>query len=608
MGHLPRRVRRKPGSRVIVLGADGMDAALLSRWLKEGSLPNLARLAARGGWRPLQTTNPAESPVAWASFATGLNPGKHGVYDFLQRDPATYGLRVGPLTVRMSADGRGLGASNNRHGATLWSLASSVGKRCRLLRVPGTCPPDPINGRMLSGLGVPDLLGSWGASWLYTTEPGPARQSTARVSLSDGEWGEAVVAGPQGASLPLRLCLGDGRLRIQCAGQEAVLACGEWTPWWTLAFRSPQGIDWHGIARFHLWQLEPYINLYLSPLNIDPRQPCLPLTHPADGALRLAERHGLFCTLGWAEDSSALSEGRLDEHGFLDQVNHVFSQHAEMTLDALVDDWDLFISVFEITDRVQHMFWRQMEAAEQGQSSRYAGVILDAYRRFDHLVGQVLAGLRPEDALIVLSDHGFKPVHRLVHVNSWLRDQGFLTVRADGDQNSGHLQADAAWEQTRAYALGLSKIYINLAGRERQGCVNPGREYEECCQAIARDLMALRDPASGEPVVRQVYRSNRLYSGAHLGMSGDLVLGFQQGYRTSQRTAVGGLSRQVIVPNRQRWSADHCSIDPPLVPGVMFASHPLARDDPSILDLAPTILQLLEVPIPREMDGSPLLA
>ena len=585
-----------------------MDAALLRRWLGDGSLPHLARLMAAGGWSPLRTTNPAESPVAWASFATGLNPGKHGIFDFLQRDPATYGLRVGPLTVRARVDGRGLEAVNNRHGTTLWELASRQGKRCLLLRVPGTCPPEAVNGRMLSGLGVPDLLGSWGTSWLYTTEPGPQQQGVVRVALTGAEWGEASLSGPQSASLSLRLRLGDGRLHIQCAGQEATLAQGEWSPWWALRFRSPLGIDWHGIARFHLWRLEPHVNLYLSPLNIDPRQPCLPLSYPEGYARDLAERHGLFGTLGWAEDSSALSQGRLDENGFLDQVRQAFQQQATMTLRALQEDRDLLISVFEAIDRVQHMFWRHMEDAESGRRSPFADVIRETYLCFDSLVGQVLDNLRSEDALVVLSDHGFKPVRRLVNVNSWLRDRGYLVTHADGNAISGDLQADVDWARTKAYALGLSKIYINLAGREGQGGVNRGREYEELCQAIARDLLDLRDPASGEPVVRRVYRGNRLYSGAHLGGSGDLVLGFHQGYRTSQRTALGRLSRHVVVPNRQKWSADHCSIDPPLVPGILCASRPLDYDDPSILDLAPTLLELLGVPIPPEMDGRSLLA
>ncbi len=599
---------REPGPRVIVLGADGLDADLTRRYLAAGELPCLARLAARGGWGPLRTTNPAESPVAWASFATGLNPGKHGIYDFLQRDPRTYGLQVGPLAVRPRRDGTGWEAINRRQGDTLWALASAAGRSCALLRVPGTCPPEPVKGRMLSGLGVPDLLGSWGTSHLYTTLPASGRDVT-HLDLASGAEIETAICGPQSTSAPLQVARYPGELRLRCQGQEVRLSLGDWSPWLSLRFEMPPGAAWAGLARFYLWGLDPEVRLYLSPLHLDPRQPALPLTWPAAYADELVARHGLYSTLGWPEDNAGLSEGRLDEAGFLHQVEEAFAQQREMLLDTLAAaEHDLVIAVFEATDRVQHMFWRHQDERDpwhtpQGERA-WGREILSVYQRFDALVGEVMGLLGPQDALLVLSDHGFKPVYRLANVNNWLRDHGYLAMRADAPAPGGAMHA-IDWKRTQAYALGLSKIYINLRGREAQGQVEPG-EYDALCRELARELLAWRDPETGQVLLRQVYLRDELYAGDQLGRSGDLILGFEAGYRTSQPSAAGRLAAEAIRPNRSPWSADHCSIDPSLVAGVLCANRPLDFSQASILDLAPTILDLLGVPPPPGLDGRSL--
>lgn len=587
--------------RVIVLGADGLDADLLRRYLDAGALPALARLAQLGGWGPLRTTNPAESPVAWASFATGLNPGKHGIFDFLHRDPATYGPQVGPLTVRPRADGRGWEATNHRQGTTLWAQASAAGRSCALLRVPGTCPPEPVNGEMLSGLGVPDLVGSWGTSRLYTTLPGKGRGWT-RLELSADGRAQTAIRGPQGAETPLEVCAGAAGVVVRCQGQKISLGVGEWSPWLSLRFEMPAGPAWQGLARFYLWSLSPDVRLYLSSLHLDPRQPALPLTWPEGLSAELAARHGLFGTLGWPEDNAGLNEGRLDEAGFLRQVEEAFAQQRELTLDTLAAGrHDLVIAVIEATDRVQHMFWRHQDPDDplhtaEGERA-FGGEVLRCYQRFDELVGEALELLSPGDTLIVLSDHGFKPVYKLANVNSWLRERGYLAASAG-------LAVD--WRRTRAYALGLSKVYINLRGREAQGLVEPGREYVALCAELARELLAWRDPETGQPILRQVYRRDELYAGPEIGHSGDLILGFQAGYRASPLSAAGRLAAAALEPNRNQWSADHCAIDSALVPGVLCANRPLRWADASILDLAPTILDLLDVSPPPGLDGRSL--
>ncbi len=597
--------------RVIVLGADGMDATLTAHWLRDGTLPHLARLAARGCWSPLQTTNPAESPVAWATFVTGLNPGQHGIYDFLHRDPHTYLPRIAPLTVRFAAERPGLVAINHRAGETIWSVASTVGRSCTLLRVPGTCPPEPVRGRMLSGLGVPDLLGTWGSSFLYTTEVG-RRNDQQTIRLAEALELEAAIPGPRDTAIPLHLTRQGGALRLSCQGQNATLAVGEWTPWWALRFTEPTGGVWPGMARFHLQALQPHLRLYLAPLNLDPRAPLLSLTYPDSYIQELVSRWGVFSTLGWPEDATGVNEGRLDEDAFLQQVHETFDLQAAMALDALArDEDDLLIAVLEATDRVQHLFWRHQDPCDPlhtpESARRYGDAIRHIYRRFDSLVGEMMAALDPTDTLLVLSDHGFKPVYRLVHLNAWLRDQGYLVADAAASPGDTFWRG-VDWRRTRAYAIGLSKVYVNLRGREREGIVAPGRDYDALCAEIAARLRVWRDPETGEMLVQRVYRRDELYRGGAMADAGDVVIGFRAGYRTSSQTAVGRIPAETISPNRKAWSADHCSVDPSLVPGVLFCSRPLDLSSPSLLDLAPTILDVLSVPVPPEMEGHSLRA
>ena len=449
---------------------------------------------------------------------------------------------------------------------------------------------------MLSGLGVPDLLGTWGSSTAHRPDQ-VLRDLSGLIRDDDPR--------PAGVEIPLQLERTPEALRLECQGQRFILRIGEWSDWVSLHFGDDASSPWRAIARFYLRSLEPDLNLYLSPLEIDPRAPCLPLTYPLEYAQQLVARHGLYHTLGWPEDATGLSEGRLDEAGFLSQVKEAFREQAAMALAALDEgEDDLLIAVFEATDRVQHLFWDQRTDRVGLNSQDRRGLdcqdpILRSYQAVDALVGEVWARLRPEDTLLVCSDHGAKPVTQLVHLNAWLREHGYLAL-LPGEGKRARID----WGRTRAYAIGLSKIYVNLKGRERQGIVGPGREYEALCQQLVQELL---DPTTGLPGLLHVYRSRELYQGPYLDRAGDLVVGFQSGYRTSSQTATGGVPASVVTPNRKRWRADHCSLDPALVPGVLLCNRPLAGRTPSLLDLAPTILRLLDVPVPEEMEGRSLV-
>jgi predicted AlkP superfamily phosphohydrolase/phosphomutase len=202
-----------------------------------------------------------------------------------------------------------------------------------------------------------------------------------------------------------------------------------------------------------------------------------------------------------------------------------------------------------------------------------------------------------------------------VNINTWLVRNGYMTLsRMDPvrDRNledlfgRGTFWPNVDWSKTRAYALALGQIYVNLKGRERLGIVEPGKPYEELKQEIVKRFQTLRDPDTGERVVRKVYTRDELYKGPYFDEAPDMVVGFERGYRVSWQTSLGGIPPEIIEPNERRWSADHCSVDPDLVPGVLFSSRPLDAASPHITDIAPSVLKRLGIVPPASMDGRDL--
>jgi len=589
----------REGLPLVIVGGDGMDAILTEKWMAAGHLPSLARISSEGGYGRLHTTCPAESPVAWSTFATGLNPGRHGIFGFLHRDPHTYLPRVSMVTLRDDE------AEGHREGTPFWDFVGREGFRVALLRVPLTFPPESVNGVAVSGLGMPDLLMSWGTSSLYTTEPGKRREHRVQVEWSDTSI-TTSVRGPGGSTISLHLTRAprSETLTVELEGTHLTLRPREWSSWTPLVF-SRGSQKWHGICRFCLLSLKPHLRLYLSPIHQHPLRPLYPFTYPTSLARTLVDAMGLFPTLGWAEDVTGLNAGHLDEDAFLEQAYYMLDEQERVTFWALEGKSpDLLISVTEVTDRIAHVFMGR------DRDDEWSGAVLECYQRFDAFVGRLVAAAGPDATVIVLSDHGFAPVHHVVHLNSWLRDSGYLVLHESENRplRIRPFWPDVDWRSTRAYALGLSHIYVNQRGRERLGCVEPGGEYARLCREIAARLVQLRDPESGESVVSRVLLRDELYSGPCIDRSGDLVVAFRRGYRTSEQTAVGGIPTQVVVPNRRRaWSADHCSVDPEEVPGVLFCNRPLSFAGARLIDIAPTVLDLLGVSVPKGLEGRSLV-
>jgi predicted AlkP superfamily phosphohydrolase/phosphomutase len=608
--------------RVVIIGLDGFDAGRTQRLMAAGKLPNLAELAEKGSFKPLITTIPPLSPVAWSSFMTGVNPGKHNIFDFLSRDLRTGVPQLSSSRVEASR-AKGLFARLGRPRAVVrgfrkskpfWHVLGEYGVFSTVLRVPITFPPERFYGLSLSGMCVPDLRGTQGSYTLFSSEISEPRETRGGVHLPvriDGHRAEALLPGPPrghsaGGSpvrIPLHITIrpADPSATIRVCGQTVRLSVGQYSEWVRLEF--PLGV-WRkarGICRFRLSSISPF-RLYVTPLNIDPESPAMPVSYPSYFATYLAKLLGPFATLGLAEDTQALDEGTIDASAFLEQTYAIHSEREKMFFEALKRTRSgLCVCVFDASDRIQHTFCPRGDGEADDLQTK---AVEDMYARMDKLVGDVLAQIGEQTSLFVLSDHGFCRFDRGVHLNAWLRQKGYLAVK-DGAQGADYL-ADVDWERTQAYAFGMSGIYLNRKGRERQGGVEPGAEARALKEQIRDELLGLTDPERGgtRPILA-VYDSETVYQGPYADNGPDLIVGYAAGYRVSWETVVGAVDGPALSDNSKAWSADHC-VDRSLVPGVLFANRRILDDSPSITDIAPTALSLLGVPVPRYMDGKPL--
>jgi len=625
-----RLVRRRQGFRnaqvkkVIFLGLDGLDPKLTERFMADGKLPNLARLKEQGSYSRLRTTFPALSPVAWSTFATGVNPAKHNIFDFLNRNMKSYVPELAAATVRPSTRVLKLGRLRiplsrpqvelKRKSQPFWKLLGRQQIGSTIIRVPITFPPDKFNGRLLSAMSTPDLRGTQGSFSQFTTRVDQATfESGSRYPLKrSGEGFEGSLEGPDDSLLekggtmriPFRIVLREQTPVLEIQGESYRLEPGTYTPWVKLKFKASLGIKVNGIARFLVTEATPHFSLYVSPIQIDPERPALPISHPSYYAAYLAKLLGTFSTLGMAEDTWALNEGVIDEGEFLKQAYLLMEEREAMFCNALDKTRRGVVAcVFDTSDRVQHMFFRYLHGYG-GANNGYARTIEDLYQRMDKLVGAALEHVDKDTVIFVLSDHGFCSFRRGVNLNSWLRDNGYLALENAATESDRYFKG-VDWSRTRAYTLGLGGLYLNLRGREACGIVKPGAEAEALTQELIQKLSRLKDEERDAIGIRAVYASSQLYRGPYLAEAPDMIVGYSDGYRTSWDAAVGKVSATVFEDNCKAWSGDH-SVDPMLVPGVLFSNRKIDAQDPGIEDMAPTALHLFGVERPAWMEGRPV--
>ncbi|HXV77892.1 MAG TPA: alkaline phosphatase family protein [Candidatus Polarisedimenticolaceae bacterium] len=635
-----------PAPKVFVLGIDGFDPELMQRFIDDGELPNFARLAAEGDYTPLQTTMPPQSPVAWSSFITGMDPGGHGIFDFVHRDPETILPYLSMARAEPPSRSVALGrfvlplasgsVVNLRRGVAFWEILERNGVPTTVFRMPANFPPVEAGGRSLSGMGTPDIKGTSGTFSFYTDREVPnAKEITGGeiyyVTVENNRV-RSTLHGPENSfrRVPRKQRATDGSLRythpdmtvdftvdldpelpvamIEVGDRRLVLEQGEWSPWVPLEFEAvPWLISVSAIGRFYLKQVRPDFELYVTPLQIDPADPALPISTPASWSSELHRRLGYFYTQELPEDTKALSGGVFTGEEFWDQFQFVYQEQSR-ALDYLLSEFDegFMFFYFSSVDQGSHMLWRYADPdhpAYEEHTTLLDG-IRTTYRQLDDALGRVLRVIDDETTLIVMSDHGFCPFYRGVNLNSWLVENGYVTLRDPAAQgrSSGIPFANVDWSRTRAYALGLNGLYVNLAGREERGIVQPGDEYERLLDELDRRLLALTDPANGQPVVTLVTRPGREFHGPQASSGPDLLVGYNRGYRSSWTSPLGEFPRGVFVDNDEAWSGDHL-VDYRHVPGVLLSNRQISCADPALYDLTVAILDEYGIDKTPEMIG-----
>jgi predicted AlkP superfamily phosphohydrolase/phosphomutase len=612
--------------KAIFLGLDGLDPNLTEKWMAEGKLPNLSRLREQGTYCRLRTTFPALSPVAWSTFATGVNPGRHNIFDFLNRNLRTYAPELSSARVRPPARWLRIGrwtfpvsrasVELRRKSEPFWKVLGRNAISSTILRVPITFPPEPFKGRLLSAMATPDLRGTQGTFCRFSTRPETVI-SEGGIHLPlvpSGSGLKGALRGPERMAIDFLITAGESenRRKLQIQRQTVTLNLGEYTPWIRLRFSAGMFSSARGIVRFLLTETDPEVSMYVTPVEIDPDSPALPISYPSHYAVYLAKLLGSFATLGMAEDTWALNEGAIDERAFLQQAKLIQQEREAMFFSGLERTrHGVLACVFDTPDRVQHMFYRYIDPARThaDRESPHALTIEKMYCDMDRLVGLTLGHVDNATALFVLSDHGFSSFRRGVNLNTWLLRNGYL-VLLPGLTEGGEYFEGIDWTKTRAYTFGLGGLYLNLRGREAQGIVDPDDAAALKAELHAK-LEGLVDIETGEVAIRNLYPSEAIYNGPYVDAAPDLVTGYAPGYRASWGAAVGKVSAAVFEDNMKCWSGDHC-IDPSAVPGVLFVNRKLADDipgtrNPGIEDMAPTVLQLFGVEVPRWMEGHALI-
>lgn len=607
------------GRKVVVLGFDGLDYGLTEQMINSGRLPGFARLAKAGGFAALGTTIPPQSPVAWSTFITGLDPGSHGIFDFVHRDPKTMLPYLSTTRTEGSARTIGLGGwqlplSSGRvellrRGQPFWELLEQRGVPTTIIRMPANFPPSQTASRELSGMGTPDLLGTYGTFSFYTSEPyafvgQPLSGGTVHhVRVRDGQ----VRASLDGPDNPFRRTAekvtsefsvfpdrSNQFAKIVAGNETRLLKVGEWSDWVPVQFPLAPTQTLDGQVRFFLKGLDPFFELYVSPANIDPLAPAMPVSTPVDYAAELAAATGRFYTQGMPEETNGLKTGVLTDAEFLEQAAIAGDENLRQYRHVL-DRFEggFLFYYFGNVDQVAHMMWRARDpehpAYDRVRDEPNAEVVDLLYQGLDTIVGDTLDRLGPDDLLVVMSDHGFTSWRRAFHLNSWLRDNGYIVLNDPSLQGDPGFFGNVDWSRTRAYALGLNGLYLNLKGREKDGIVEPA-ERESLVAELAARLEAVIDPATNLPAITRVYRADEVYTMAGVAdIAPDLVIGYAKGTRGSDESALGGMPAEVIVDNTSAWSGDHC-MDHEAVPGILLSSRALKRPAPTLQQLAAALL------------------
>ncbi|MCF7763833.1 MAG: alkaline phosphatase family protein [Verrucomicrobia bacterium] len=640
--------------KVVVLGIDGMDPKLLQSFVDQGRLPNFKALMEEGSFRPLGTTMPPQSPVAWSTFITGMDPGGHGIFDFLHVNPAKMSLFSSMAEAEAGGAPIDIGTWSFptsggdvrllRKGETFWEMLGDHGLKSTVFRMPVNFPPVKAPGRALSGMGTPDILGSLGEFSFYTNQRrdwppvvsggriysvdlkdnsvhselhGPTnsfRRFPSSKSLELQRKGKAVEIEYEQPEMTqeftVHLDPKAGAAKFVVGDTEFILKEKEWSDWVPVEFEAiPVLITVQSAARFYLKQISPTFELYVSPLQIDPDAPVMPISYPSSWSSHLCAELGTFYTQNLPEDTAAYNGGVLTAREFWEQMLYVFDERSR-ALDYLLknQDEDFLFVYFGTVDQGSHMLWHFMDEQHPAhvKDEFLKDGIAKLYEKMDARLGAVRQVLDPSTTLIVMSDHGFAPFYWGVNLNTWLLQKGYITLKDPSQGTSIESFGNVDWTRTRAYAAGLNGLYLNLKGREKQGIVQPGAEQQALLQELEQELLALKDPRNNHSAVSLMLQPGRDFHGPEKDHGPDLLVGYSHGYRASWDSPLGMFPKEVFVDNRSAWSGDHC-IDNRLVPGILVTNLRITQDSPTLADLTVAVLDEFGIKPPKDLVGKDIL-
>jgi predicted AlkP superfamily phosphohydrolase/phosphomutase len=625
--------------KMLVLGFDGMDPGIVYRLMGQGQLPNMQRLAEQGVFSMMRTACPPQSPVAWGSFISGADPGVFGIFDFLHRDPENYTPVFAQSETQPSSMLVNLGQYRiplkpgkmvlKREGRAFWDYMEDRGIEATIFKVPTNYPPSKSSQRTLAGMGTPDIMGTYGIYSLYTSDEKESQNEFSATYvyyayIDENNVMEGQIEGPkndllregENMVLPFKVYVDNKNktARIDIQGKEILIAEKEYSDWVEIKFSLIDHLaSISGMVKFFLLEMGEKFRLYISPIHLSPRNPALPISTPAGYSRELADQTGLFHTIGLPADTKALSNGTFSMENFITQSLSVFNESCRLFDYELQrfssQQQGLLFFYFSSLDQAQHMFWalndKEHPYYHPEESAKFAYITDEMYRKFDRVLAKALKGIDPGIPVLVMSDHGFGPFRRGVNINTWLVKEGYLKLSSDEINEGISILEYADWPASKAYALGLNGLYLNMKGREKEGMVNTV-ERRKLLEEIKGKLEMLSDPKSGKKVISCAYIAEDNFSKNFIGRAPDIILGFDRGYRISDKSALGTLSREVVSDNMNWWSGDHC-IDFKKVPATFIANFKIQRQVPDIRDIAPTILKYFGIATPAQMTGKALI-
>jgi len=641
--------------RLVVLGVDGMDPDILREVLQRfpERTQNLAWLALQGGINDLETSQPPQSPVAWSNFITGRDPGGHGIYDFLHRDPVTRGVVPSTTLVEPTSFFGLFGGDtvSNRSGKAFWQVLAENGVPADIWRMPINYPVEPSLGWSFSGMMTPAVDSAYGQASFFTTD------STAKLRIDYSKLDasltvrrgavEAELEGPpradgKASTAPFTIHVDDvaGAIAIEIGTSTLLVRPGEWTDFVPVEFTVDDSIPFlptklAGAVRFYLRGLEP-LGLYASAVNIDPAAPIAPVSEPVEASAEVAEVIGTFYTQGMPEDVNALKDEILSDAEFLQQSELVHVEGERMmdfALDRFIakEEGGLLFFYYSTIDLNCHMLWRHADPEHPfhdaalatddiswwsgRQGSQFKDVVHELYVKIDPIIADIRARMDAAGdpwELVLLSDHGFAPYARKFSLNTWLLENGYLVLKEgkDREQSSGRVpfaeRVDVFtpgvvdWSKTRAYGMGFNGLYVNLAGREGVGshgeAGEPGSVAASERRALVLELKerleAEVDPANGRRVILRADIAEDVYSNKErLDEAPDILVGFDFGYGNSDESSLGRITKEVLVDNDApgTFNGSHL-MSPDVVKGILLSTKKVREGAHRLEDLTVEIL------------------